>query len=86
MDADQLLAIEARESHRLTQRLSSQRATAKALRDRAIIRLHSEHHWSYGRIAREVGCSAELVAYTINPPKKRPGKSSRKDLTDRKTG
>ena len=74
MNEDQLLATRAKQAHRRTQELDSERVQEKQERDQAIIRLHREFAWSYGRIAREVGCSPELVAYTINPPQKKQKK------------
>lgn len=74
MNEDQLLATRAKQAHRRTKELKSEGDQARDERDRAIIHLHRDHHWSYGRIAAAVGCSPELVAYTCNPPKQRQKK------------
>jgi hypothetical protein len=86
MDTEQLLALRARESHSRTRELAAERTREKVQRDEAIILLHRSYGWSYGRIARAVQCSPELVAAVVNPPKKKPRKSSETGLTDLRAG
>ena len=83
MNEDQLLATQAKQDHRRTKELDAERSQVKDQRDRAFIRLHVRFHWSYGKIARVVGCSPELVAYTMkHPPTEEAQESFVQELTN----
>lgn len=61
------LAALARNAHRKSLERESEAAQHRSLRDGYIrsLRKADPDRWSYGRIAREVGCSPQLVAYII---------------------
>ena len=60
-------AQQAREYHRLALESESLAAGYRLQRDRIIRRLREQDRrkWSLGRLAKDVGCSRELIAYIV---------------------
>ena len=60
-------AVEARRQHEAARRAEAKAAQHREQRDRLVRALRAEDSkaWSYGKIARAVGCSPELVALII---------------------
>lgn len=65
-------AQQAREHHRLSQQADAEAARHREIRDRLVRRLRESDpdSWSYGSLARAVGCSPELIAYIVKHPSK----------------
>lgn len=65
--SDDILAVQAREHHRLAGRAEQDAARHREQRDRLIRRLRDEDpaRWTYAAIAAAVGCSPELVAAVV---------------------
>jgi hypothetical protein len=63
-------ATRARELHQLAGTVTSQAATLREQRDQLVRQLRREDRdvWTYDRLAREVGCSAELIARIVARP------------------
>lgn len=65
-------AQQAREHHEMAGSLDAQAARHRSMRDNLIRRLRDEDpkRWSYGKLAKEIGCSKELVAYICQHPER----------------
>lgn len=66
-------AQQAREKHRLAQKMNELAAQHRDQRDRIIRQLRAEDpvRWTYRALATAVGCTPELVAAICNPPRRR---------------
>jgi hypothetical protein len=59
------LVWQAREAHRKASEHSGLSGHFRAQRDQLIRELHATGEYSYSRLAREVGCSPELIAKVV---------------------
>lgn len=62
-------AQQAREHHRAAASLTEDAARHRVQRDELVHQLYRDG-WSYGQLAKVVGCSPELIAKIINPQRK----------------
>ncbi len=71
---DDLLAARARDLHEQAAEAEHRASQLRAERDLLIRRLRAddERRWSYGALAKVIGCSRELIAAIVKAPKKRP--------------
>ncbi len=62
-----VLAARARELHEAAAEAERRAAELRAQRDQLILRLRSEdeRRWSYGALAKAIGCSRELIAQVV---------------------
>ena len=62
---DDVRASQARKAHAASLRAMDRAAAERAKRDALVraLRRDDPDTWSYGRLARAVGCSPELIAY-----------------------
>lgn len=60
----------AREYHQEAQKADSEAKKFRSQRDRVVRQLRAEdpRWWSYGRLAKAVGCSRELIAIILKEP------------------
>ena len=64
---DDVRPSQARAAHAAAMRLEDQAGEQRAKRDALVRSLRAEDPgtWSYGKLAKAVGCSPELIAYVV---------------------
>lgn len=60
-----ILAYQAKEAHRQCREHSDRAGRFRVERDRLIKQLYRGGGYSYGQLARQIGCSPELVAKVV---------------------